>query len=549
MANPFAESESPDQREPAQQNGYGFFSFGMIRSVLCLPLGVLGAAGAFWALCFPVFIYPRLLHRWPEMREVYPLWPLPQAFVVLLAAVIICAGAFIFAALVGLAFRNGVALWTVRKAYVLAYVLFVIHFAVTIGVTGAVAETLNAQPEPPPDGFVLPLFAWRCTWLAPAVFLLLIIVVLHVLSWRRAALNAYSGTHDEEPAGGDRVVENVRTHGRDPAFRKSVYGSVIAHLLVIVIIPFLLTLRTGCIRPYRVPLGSGKPAVAMMKVVKPKKKKKRKKYILSKDSPIIFDVPDLDDSKLVEEIEEATQLTYVADTNAAHGAMGTGGGNKPGWADGFADGEVRFIRLEYDGPDWDDGMEPSEAADINFLAEFKRLAGGINTARHGESHPISHLRQYPKGEAPPFVYMTGSGKIHLNRSDIEVLREYCRGGGMLFADAGSGTWDRNFRQLVQAVFPGKPLIPIADDDPIFQIPFTFPNGPPPLWFHGGKQTMGVKYKGRWAVFYFPGDLNDAWKTGNSGIDPVLAEAAYHLGTNVVYYSFTRYLEETRKYRK
>ena len=47
--------------------------------------------------------------------------------------------------------------------------------------------------------------------------------------------------------------------------------------------------------------------------------------------------------------------------------MGTGGGNKPGWADGFADGEVRFIRLEYNGPDWDDGMDNTSRADQNFL--------------------------------------------------------------------------------------------------------------------------------------------------------------------------------------
>ncbi len=47
----------------------------------------------------------------------------------------------------------------------------------------------------------------------------------------------------------------------------------------------------------------------------------------------------------------------------------------------------------------------------------------------------------------------------------------------------------------------------------------------------------------------PGDLNDAWKTGHSRLDPVLAEAAVHLGVNVVYYAVTHYLEETRKYRK
>jgi hypothetical protein len=61
--------------------------------------------------------------------------------------------------------------------------------------------------------------------------------------------------------------------------------------------------------------------------------------------------------------------------------------------------------------------------------------------------------------------------------------------------------------------------------------------------------MGIKYRNRWAVFYFPGDMNDAWKTGHSGIDPVLAEAAVQLGVNVVYYAVTRYLENTREYRK
>ena len=130
------------------------------------------------------------------------------------------------------------------------------------------------------------------------------------------------------------------------------------------------------------PKGSGNPAVAMVRIVKPKKKKKRKKYILSTDSAILFDVPELDDSELVEEIDEDTQLTYVADTSAAHGALGTGGGDKPGWADGLEGGQIRFIRLEYNGPDWDDGMDPSEGADVNFLAEFRNVrvsAGSIRS--------------------------------------------------------------------------------------------------------------------------------------------------------------------------
>jgi hypothetical protein len=63
------------------------------------------------------------------------------------------------------------------------------------------------------------------------------------------------------------------------------------------------------------------------------------------------------------------------------------------------------------------------------------------------------------------------------------------------------------------------------------------------------RAQGVKYKGRWAIFYHPGDINDAWKTGHSGLDPKLAEGAIEMGVNIVYYSFTYYLELTRKDRK
>jgi hypothetical protein len=102
---------------------------------------------------------------------------------------------------------------------------------------------------------------------------------------------------------------------------------------------------------------------------------------------------------------------------------------------------------------------------------------------------------------------------------------------------------------MRQVFPGEPMRAIADDDPIFLMPYVFPNGAPPLWHHGGNRAMGVKYQGRWVVFYHPGDVNDTWKTGHSGMDPALAQAAKELGINVVYYAFTHYLEMTRKYRK
>ena len=54
--------------------------------------------------------------------------------------------------------------------------------------------------------------------------------------------------------------------------------------------------------------------------------------------------------------------------------------------------------------------------------------------------------------------------------------------------------------------------------------------------------MGVKYKGRWIVFYHQGDINDAWKDGHSGASAGLARQAYKLGINIMHYSFTQYMQ-------
>lgn len=543
------ESRREDERAPARRRRYGFFSSELVPSVLCFPLAVLGAVGLWFTLTFPYVAYELAVEHWTEMEVEFPLVVVPPLLMAFAAFCGLCSVVFLMASAVGLLFRTPWALSMVRVSLWFGYALVLFYFFVVMSITGRVADAIADIPDTPADSFLVDLFFWRCQWLWPALVLALFLAALHVYSWRRAAVNLYTEADDPQPAAGDKIVENIRTHGRDPSFRKSVYGSALVHVMVIIVIPLMLS-RIGCITPYRIPLGSGSPAVAMMKVVKPKKKEqKRRKYILSVNSPIIFDIPDLDDSELLKDVEEDTNLTYVADVTAAHGAMGTGGGDKPGWADGFADGEVRFIRLEYNGPDWNDGMDPVSRADVNFLKEFQQLAGGIKVARQGESHPISHLRKYPKGQAPPFVYMTGSGAIDVPAADRKILREYLRDGGMLLADCGSRHWDGQFDRFATQLFPGQKLTPISDDDPIFQIPFTFPNGPPPLWHHGGDKARGIRYKDRWAVFYFPGDLNDAWKNGHSGLDPDLAESAFHLGTNLVYYSFTQYLQETRKYRK
>jgi hypothetical protein len=406
--------------------------------------------------------------------------------------------------------------------------------------------------ELPQDSITLFKLWWSLV--EPALLPLALAAVGHVLSWRASTIASFSpgGATGEPPAPGDRILENIRTGGPDPRFRRSWLTSFSGHLAVIVIIPWLAQ-YIGCTERYRVPQGSGEEAVAaVVQVTKPVKKKKRR-YILNLASAIILSKPDLDkDSDVEEKVEKASEITYTADTSSAQaraaGKLGKGGGKDGGWPDGVGDDPVRFIRLRHGGPGWEDGMDELSRADMNFLEEFKKVTG-FKIARAPEARSIAQLRNFDKGFAPPFLFLTGVGGIPASTADVKTLRDYLLGGGMLFADAGSPQFHTSFLALMAAVFPDKQLVVIADDDPIFQGPFTFPNGAPPLWHHGGSRALGIKHQNRWAVFYHPGDINDAWKTGHSGMSRDLAEQSYHLGVNIIYHAFTNYLDQTRKDRK
>ena len=58
-------------------------------------------------------------------------------------------------------------------------------------------------------------------------------------------------------------------------------------------------------------------------------------------------------------------------------AIGAGRGSTGrmagGWPDGMENMKIRLVRLEYDGPGWDDGMDTASRADLNFLDAFHQL--------------------------------------------------------------------------------------------------------------------------------------------------------------------------------
>lgn len=539
--------------------------------ILSLPLGLLAVAAALGAIQLPG-IYARELAENPAFAAAFALEGVHGLVVFLAGACGLGALVFLVGFFQGLKRR----LVFLRRCYIAVYVLGGLYLGIVSKIIWHIIDykvEVHGVATTSMTGFF-----WWYQLLWPVAVTMALFALLHLQSWRRAVINAFTGEAAQAPAMGDLVLENLRTHGRDPVYRKSLFSSLSVHIMVIVVLPWVLSLR-GCVTPYRVPKGSGTPTgggsptgtgiqqmIAQVKVVKATKKKKRK-LMVNPHSAISFHVPDLDDAGVDKAVERESLVTYQADPTrvlmtgptgtggprgiggrGTGGALGAGGGTTGGWPDGMDNALVRFIRLEYNGRAWDDGMDAMSRADMNFLAEFHKFTT-FKTAERGESHPIASLKKYPKGFAPPFVYMTGEGDINVSGSDMKILRDYLQDGGMLFADCGSPQWDRAFRSFIQQVMPGNRLLQIADDDPLFQVPYSFPNGAPPLWHHGGSRALGVKYKDRWVVFYHPGDLNDAWKTGHNGLDPKLAEGSIEIGINVVYYAFTHYLELTRQYRK
>lgn len=387
-------------------------------------------------------------------------------------------------------------------------------------------------------------FWWKMA--GPAVGIGLYVFWLQLMLRSRSVHAIFTGQNGDEMRG-DLVLENLRTHGRDPRHRRSLYWSIFTHFFFIILLPWLLGLF-GRVEPYKVPKGSGNPVVAMVKMVKPEKKKK-KTLSLRPNSAIIFEQPDLDNTEVDQVMEKQTQLTYMASNAAKAGNIGKGGGDEGGWPEGMDDYKIRFIRLEHSGRGWDDGMNQT-GADVNFLRAFAQATGFKKIANKGESHSIALLRKYPDDGFPPFVYMTGDSLGGISSNDIKILREYCLRGGMLIGDAGSSGFHRSFTSLMRRVFPDKPLINIADDDMLYQLPYSFPNGAPAFWAHGGTRAMGIKHEGRWVVFYHPGDMNDAWKhQGYSKVTPEMRDAAMNLGVNLIYYAFNQWDDAVSKAKK
>lgn len=296
------------------------------------------------------------------------------------------------------------------------------------------------------------------------------------------------------------------------------------YTLLFFLLVLILSNLPGCREIYEMPAGGGEQAqlqkVKIQKIIK-------KKLVINPFSSIVFNPPPIEDIKL--QFQELTKHAYQ---------VGFGEGKGSGFSGGTQRGKVRFIRLEYQGGDWDQDF--SGSSDLNMLLEYG-IRTGHKVADKPESRRIGQLKNFPIGKSPPFLYVTGQRSIVVSNSEVEVLREYLTDKrGMLFADnGGSAGWGQQFFAVMQKVLPKVKPVKVPLDHPIHTTPYPIPFLPY-VAPHGGKEAWGWVVDGRLVAYYHPGDIGDAWADDHAKVKREIWEYCYQLGTNVIFYSHVEY---------
>lgn len=140
----------------------------------------------------------------------------------------------------------------------------------------------------------------------------------------------------------------------------------------------------------------------------------------------------------------------------------------------------------------------------------------------------------------PYIHLTGHGNVVFNDTEVSNLRNYLVAGGFLHIDDNYGM-DQYIKKEIKKIFPNTNLVEIPATHPIFQKPFTFPNGLPKIHEHDGKrpQAFGIFTENKLVLLYtYESDLGDGWEDPEVNNDPKeVREKALKMGANIIYYIF------------
>lgn len=189
-------------------------------------------------------------------------------------------------------------------------------------------------------------------------------------------------------------------------------------------------------------------------------------------------------------------------------------------------------------------------ADRQFLIGLKKLT---NVDVYGAEHALRlddpDLRRYP------LLYTVEVGRMSLTEPERQGLRGYLLAGGFLIVDDFWGTFEwQNFEQEIRAVLPGRPIVPVPLDHPVFhvfydldevlQVPNVYQGMEGgPTWERDGfvPVFLGIfDDDGRLMVaINWNSDLGDAWEWAENPYYPIeYSNFAYRLGVNLIVYGMS-----------
>ena len=163
-----------------------------------------------------------------------------------------------------------------------------------------------------------------------------------------------------------------------------------------------------------------------------------------------------------------------------------------------------FSQLRYRGGDWNP-----------YPTAYKEILHYLTTTTSVKAHRgIRELSlNDPQLFSSPFLYMTGDGEFApFTLQEIENLKRYLLGGGLLLIDDASGgrnlDFDRSVRREMERVFPDLRLRKIPPDHAVFRSFYLSPSVAGRRV--GNPYLEGIDIDGQTAVIYSQNDLGGAW---------------------------------------
>ena len=215
----------------------------------------------------------------------------------------------------------------------------------------------------------------------------------------------------------------------------------------------------------------------------------------------------------------------------------------PGWNDGY--------RGRYDG-DWRQGLslwtQDFPRADRHFSLAVRRLT---RVDARSVEQPVN-LDDGDDVYNWPWLYAVQVGEWGITDLQAAKLRDYLLRGGFFMADDFHGTVESSvFQESMRRVFPDRPIVEIADSDPIFHTVYDLNDRYQIVGAeHLREGHKGDGYVAHWRGIYddkgrimvaasFNSDVGDSWEWADRPEYPEKYSAlGMRLGINYVVYAMT-----------